>query len=70
MDISEAWLLNTSLHEDPILLPARKCITNLEVTLTLRGFCTGKVADSTASQLESALRVSKASAKVFEPRVT
>ena len=29
-----------------------------------------KMADSTAGQLESALRVNKASAKAFEPRVT
>ena len=29
-----------------------------------------KMAESTAGQLESALRVSKASAKAFEPKVT
>ena len=29
-----------------------------------------KIADNTAGQLESALRINKASAKAFEPRVT
>ena len=45
---------------------------HLEVMFTLRGFvqANSKTDDSTAGQLESALHVNKANAKVSEPRVT
>ena len=60
-----------SARRGHILSTARKWITYLEVTFTLWGFvqANSKMADSTAGQL-SAIRVNKASAKVFEPRVT
>ena len=62
-------IVQYSLHEDV----DPNSLAHAEVTFTLWGFCTGKfqhVADKTAGKLETALRVNKASAKVFEPRTS
>ena len=62
-----------SLHEDPqFSCPHESESRTRKLHLHYGDFvqANSKMADSTAGQLESALRVSKASAKAFEPRVT
>ena len=62
-----------SLHEDPqFSCPhgSESCTRKLRLHYGDFVQANSKMADSTAGQLESALRVNKASAKAFGPRIT